>query len=954
MSFVEIIALFAANAKNTLLNRLIYAILPVFALIALSAEAQTNISTVNVDGLVQHQTIEGLGGGMESHDGYANDTQFWDMLFKDVGVSAVRTGSSSQSDLASLNSPQMNEVIWPVYRLAKNYGQTIFGAYIHAKPEWKSPPITNGGTLLPEFYDDYANYMVDAINIYENTAGVTISLNWPIPEPSLGSNGDPNSPYLHTYMSPSDYRDLIKVYGPILKNAKPNIKIYAPLDWNVDGSIYYTNIILSDPEARMWIDGLATNGYGTTLGVTTPQKWQSFAALAKQYNLSEIWVPEQSHCCSNEAADPVGLVMAGWLHDALAFGNVNLWQTWLLIDKGKYNRDNMRGLVFSKFWPCVNGVCEFSANGITKDGYAFKQFAHWVRPGAIRVDASSDNSEILVTSYLHPLQDTFTIVAINKGSSGKTVNFNIGNVQRLRNLDIFRTSASENTANLGRLSVLNNSFSYILPAQSITTFAGSTGAYAVILALTPGGADSESSIGLAIDLKVGYAKLVVNSGGMPYGTAVFSFKQNGVTVTQAGVPASPPTALARVFIDYRSDVLALPGQSNSGILDINTGIAVANTSTATANVTYTLRDIAGTILAVGNGTIAAGAHFAKFIDQLTDVAPNFSLPSSFQNTTQFGSLEIAGDQPLSILALRGTNNQRNDFLITTTPVADLMQPLGNSSSYLPQFVDGGGYTTSLVLLNTSGVVETGTLEILDDNGAPLIVQLAGGTARSSFRYSIQPNGAFRLQTDGSPTNINRGWVRLIPDTGNSTPIGSGIFAYNPVDMLLSESGIPAAVSTNHARIFADISGYHNTGLAIANIAGANASIAISAFQMDGITPVGTSQGPLPLSAYGHDAKFADQFISGLPTGFTGVLDISSTTPFAALTIRSLLNERHDFLMTTFPIADTNATAPSPIVFPQVADGGGYVTQFIFISPTGASSATLDFWDETGAPLAIGR
>jgi hypothetical protein len=91
----------------------------------------------------------------------------------------------------------------------------------------------------------------------------------------------------------------------------------------------------------------------------------------------------------------------------------------------------------------------------------------------------------------------------------------------------------------------------------------------------------------------------------------------------------------------------------------------------------------------------------------------------------------------------------------------------------------------------------------------------------------------------------------------------------------------------------------------------------------------------------------------LPTGFTGVLDISSTTPFAALTIRSLLNERHDFLMTTFPIANANAPAPSPIVFPQVADGGGYVTQFIFISPTAASSATLSFWDETGAPLAIG-
>jgi hypothetical protein len=476
----------------------------------------------------------------------------------------------------------------------------------------------------------------------------------------------------------------------------------------------------------------------------------------------------------------------------------------------------------------------------------------------------------------------------------------------------------------------------------------------VDLDISPGGAAVFNTPGSNGTTQIGYASLAVHSSADPYGTAVFSFVQQGVTVTEAGVPASPPTNPARVFIDWRSSVLAVPGQSNSGTININTGIAVVNTGTAAANVTYTLRDISGTILAVGNGTIAAGAHFAKFIDQLIDVAPNFSLPANFQIAVQFASLEIAGDQPLSVLALRGTNNQRNDFLITTTPVADLTKPLSSSSIYFPQFVDGGGYTTSLVLLNTSSVVEAGALEILDDNGAPLSVQLVGGTAGSSFRYSIQPNGAFRLQTDGSPTNFNKGWVRLTPDAGTSTPIGSGIFAYNPADMLLSESGIPSAISTTHARIFADLSGSHNTGLAIANITSSNASIAISAFQMDGATPIGTSQGPLPLSAHGHDAKFADQFISGLPAGFTGVLDISSTTLFAALTIRSLLNERHDFLMTTFPIANANAPAPSPIVFPQVVDGGGYVTQFIFISPAAASSMTLNFWDEYGAPLDMGN
>jgi hypothetical protein len=105
---------------------------------------------------------------------------------------------------------------------------------------------------------------------------------------------------------------------------------------------------------------------------------------------------------------------------------------------------------------------------------------------------------------------------------------------------------------------------------------------------------------------------------------------------------------------------------------------------------------------------------------------------------------------------------------------------------------------------------------------------------------------------------------------------------------------------------------------------------------------------------GYKAAFADQFISGLPEGFTGLLDISSTTPFAALTLRSLLNERHDFLITTFPIADETQPAPSPIVFPQIVDGGGYTTQFILISAGEASSTILSFYDGTGTPTDFGN
>jgi sugar lactone lactonase YvrE len=470
------------------------------------------------------------------------------------------------------------------------------------------------------------------------------------------------------------------------------------------------------------------------------------------------------------------------------------------------------------------------------------------------------------------------------------------------------------------------------------------------LAVNAGGVAACRTPGTNATGRAGYAKLTLNSGTAPYGTAVFSLKQNGVTVTEAGVPASPPTTQARIFIDYRASVTAIPGRIDSGTIDINTGMGIVNNGSAAATVIYTLRDLNGVNLAVGHGTIAAGSHVACFINQLKETAASdFILPSNFQSAIQFGTLDITSDQSLSIMALRGVNSQRKEFLLTTTPVADLTKPQISSPIYFPQFADGGGYTTSLVLMNTSDQIETGTLEILDNVGAPLVVNQVGGTAASSFAYSIPAGGAFRFQADGASYNAKAGWVRLTHGSLQWTPVGSGVFSYNPGSTLVSESGVPSATATMHARLYVDLSANHNTGLAIANIDSIAANITINAYQPDGVSAVGSSFGPLQLSANGHDSKFANQLIEGLPDGYRGVLDITSTTPFAALTVRSFYNERNEFLMTTFPIADANQAAPSPIIFPQVADGGGYVTEFILISAGAAANTKPSFYSDAGVP-----
>jgi hypothetical protein len=78
-----------------------------------------------------------------------------------------------------------------------------------------------------------------------------------------------------------------------------------------------------------------------------------------------------------------------------------------------------------------------------------------------------------------------------------------------------------------------------------------------------------------------------------------------------------------------------------------------------------------------------------------------------------------------------------------------------------------------------------------------------------------------------------------------------------------------------------------------------------------------------VDVYICQGHFANEFVSGSPAGFTGVLDISSPIAFAALTMRSRDNERQESLAALFPNSYLTARdASAPLVFPQIVDGGG--------------------------------
>jgi subtilisin family serine protease len=78
--------------------------------------------------------------------------------------------------------------------------------------------------------------------------------------------------------------------------------------------------------------------------------------------------------------------------------------------------------------------------------------------------------------------------------------------------------------------------------------------------------------------------------------------------------------------------------------------------------------------------------------------------------------------------------------------------------------------------------------------------------------------------------------------------------------------------------------------------------------------------------------------------------LSTIAGLSVTGLRTRVNERSDFLITTTPpTVESNPASPREGLFPHFADGGGYTTQFILFSGTAgqSSSGTLGFFNQGG-------
>ena len=198
---------------------------------------------------------------------------------------------------------------------------------------------------------------------------------------------------------------------------------------------------------------------------------------------------------------------------------------------------------------------------------------------------------------------------------------------------------------------------------------------------------------------------IVTTNRLPVAFAVFSFRADGVTVSQSGVPAIGVASAFRMYVESSGD-------------SIQSGIAVANASASPAVVAFELTGLSGVSTGLsGTVTVPANGQVAMFLNQIPGMQ---SVPRQFQ-----GVLRVATTSaPISVLGMRGRHNERGDFLITTTSsIAETATPPAGELLF-PHLVDSGGYTTQFILYGAyAGQNASGTVRYLSQTGETLNLKL---------------------------------------------------------------------------------------------------------------------------------------------------------------------------------------------------------------------------------------
>lgn len=435
--------------------------------VALVFAATVGAATITVDPQTRHQTIDGFGGFGGVVAEYASEAQYtdaWvDLVVRDLGLSIHRyflnpvdlepTNDNTNplvTDLTKYNTAGRLGGQIPLLSRLKNAGVDKFFFSILSPPYWmKQGPYNEwcygggdcsccGGNLRTDMYSEFAEFCAAYVRLAKQQAGVDLY--------ALSVQNEPrfSEPYPACVYSANTFRDMVKAVGARLQSeglGATRLMIAEDL-LNSFGTL--EGAVMSDSAARKYVGVFGTHTYSDGVNPTqTSEAARLWSAAQRKVSATGLglWMTETS---GYENSWNGAFTLALGIYAALQYGKASGWVYYRL-----------------------GG----SSDGLTENGqptwlyYSSKQYYRYVRPGAVRIEARSDDSAVLAQVFVHPADSTATVVLFNQSQSAVSVTLNA--IPQAR-FTVYRSSATQRCVDAGAFS----GSSLSLPARSITTLYG--------------------------------------------------------------------------------------------------------------------------------------------------------------------------------------------------------------------------------------------------------------------------------------------------------------------------------------------------------------------------------------------------------------------------------------------------------------------------------------------------
>ena len=424
---------------------------------ALPAALPATDVTVTLDPAQRFQTIHGFGTTQRLFDDphttetfnpstrraaaippASEQAKILDALYRDLGLTRVRfhpEGVEPVNDNADPNRTDLSKFVL-AWKAADGHIAAVKSLLSRGVTTYYASPLTVEPWMNESNPDEYVEWAMVMLRHWRQQ-GLEMPYYSIMNEP--GYYGGLKS------WSGAWLRDVTKRLGARLAAEGFRTKLVVPDDVSPDNAYPRLQVILADPQARQYLGAVSYHLYGRG-------NERDIAQLAKQYGLP-VWMSEYSTPDSwREWASVTHQLLAEYDVSAVDY----MWGFFGDWDRSQLIRLRVNGSTYVGF-------------DLTRHYYVMGQYSRFVRPGAVRVSATSSDPEVKVVGFLGGEKPI--VVVTNTGNRDHTVRFDLGAAGICgTRIEAVRTSDSDSWKPLADVTLDQPRFAATVAAGSVTTF----------------------------------------------------------------------------------------------------------------------------------------------------------------------------------------------------------------------------------------------------------------------------------------------------------------------------------------------------------------------------------------------------------------------------------------------------------------------------------------------------